>query len=161
MSFQKNRDSPATLTRDDPKSLRRRNRSGSRDSLACLDVVAALPSVLLRRQRIVAQLLRSVRLVEVASQKRNAPAATGSRSAALGKLAGSTRIVNPLEVEDLPLRDVEAVTNRVIQLHDEDSECVLFLLRRGPQFNLALNGSPFQTDLLEQRIENLGDGRLL
>lgn len=140
--------------------LRRRNRAGSRDTFALFDVLASLRGVLVGSQRVVGR-FGIVRGLEVAFEKRHAPAATGSRSAALGKLARSTRSMNPQEVENLPLRDVKAVANRVVRFHEQDSDALSVLQKRRMQLDAALDGSPFQADLFEQRIENRSHRRLL
>jgi hypothetical protein len=60
-------------------------------------------------------------LLEQIFQKTNAPPATGPRTAAFADLTRNARIVNADKVSDLPLRDVEAVTNFVIGFQVEPS----------------------------------------
>ena len=54
---------------------------------------------------------------EVSLQVGDTPAATGSSTAAFAQLAGTFGSVDPQVVEDLPLGDVKAEADFVIELH--------------------------------------------
>jgi hypothetical protein len=65
--------------------------------------------------------------VELA-QERHAPPAASSCAAALRKLAGNARSLEPDETHQLASRDVKAVANLGIQIHDrpfESAESIL------------------------------------
>ena len=66
-------------------------------------------------------------LLEHRFQIFNAPPATGPRPAAFADLAWNTRFVNTYEVGDLPLGDVEAVTDFVVGFQAQPASRVLRL----------------------------------
>lgn len=51
-------------------------------------------------------------------QERTAPAASGSGSVALGKLAGQFGLFDANELNDFPLRDVKAEADFIVVIHD-------------------------------------------
>ena len=53
---------------------------------------------------------------KISLQIRHTPTAPRSRTAALADLTGAARLVNPNEVENLSLRNVKAVTDRIVDL---------------------------------------------
>ncbi len=55
---------------------------------------------------------------EITLEKRHTPAAPGARTAAIAQLACDARFVDANVIEDLPLRNVEAVTDRVVKFQD-------------------------------------------
>ena len=96
-----------------------RNRSCRGFALAGFDVRRALSGVFGGGQCIRRRLGFLLRLGEVAFEVCDAPAATGSRAATLAQLTGDARAMDPDEVHDLPLGDVKAVTNRVVEFQGE------------------------------------------
>ena len=85
--------------------------------MARFDVVGSAGGVLFGGQFVVADCLAPLSLFEVLLQVGNAPATPCSRAATLADLAGATRLIEPDVVDDLPLRDVEAITDFVVEVH--------------------------------------------
>ena len=61
-------------------------------------------------------------LLEDLLQERDAPAAAGAGTAALGELARHPRRVQPHPVHELAPRNMEAITHLVVQVHRGPSE---------------------------------------
>lgn len=57
---------------------------------------------------------------EISLEIIDAPSTTGTCSSTLSKLTGATRFMNPQEVENLTLRNMEAKTNGIVELHSVD-----------------------------------------
>lgn len=97
---------------------RQRDRSGCRLAVAGANVGRPLPRVLVWSQQ-VGRLLLTRGCGEVPLQVRHTPPAAGPRAAALADLARAARLMHADEIENLPLADVEAVTDCVVGLHRE------------------------------------------
>src|SRR5262245_53335607 len=91
------------------------NRAGGGDAFAFADVLRALLGVVGGRERIVGRRLLALGVFEVTLQVGDAPPAAGSRSAAFADLAGAPRPVDANVIHDLPLRDVKAVADGVVE----------------------------------------------
>jgi hypothetical protein len=61
---------------------------------------------------------RRVALIEHAAQISTAPAAASARPEAIGQLAGAARLFHADVVQQLPLRDMEAEANFVVEFHN-------------------------------------------
>lgn len=68
--------------------------------------------------------------IEEFFDERDTPATPGTGAVAFTDLAGSPGFVDPYEVADLPLGNVEAVTELVVRLHEK---CLLSAWRETPQ----------------------------
>lgn len=116
------------------RRIRRRWRFGSQggSSLTAGDIRGPLSGVFCRCQLIEGILGRGPACGTTAPcgqfgpenllQKRNAPAAAGSRPAAQRQLAGHLGRMQPHPIHQFPPRDMETVTDFVIQVHDAQSE---------------------------------------
>src|SRR5205823_1541571 len=58
-----------------------------------------------------------LRLFEIPLEVGDAPSAARPRAAALADLAGAAGLMNADEIQNLPLRDVKAVADRVVEFH--------------------------------------------
>jgi hypothetical protein len=85
--------------------------------MAGLDIGGSLASVLFRSQSIGGGGI--LRFGEESLQVAHTPAAPRSCSAAFAELAGAARVIHADEVDDLPLGDVEAVANRIVEFHNQ------------------------------------------
>ena len=93
-----------------------RDRSGGGLTVARLDIGGSLAGVFFGSQCIGEG--RVLRFCEESFQVVHAPAAPGPGSAAVGQLTGAARLIHANEVDDLPLGDVEAVANGVVEFHN-------------------------------------------
>jgi hypothetical protein len=98
--------------------FRQRDRARRRHAVSGADVGGALPRIFFRRQRLTLIARFTSGLGKVPLEVRHAPSAAGPRPAALADLAGPARSVDPDVIQNLPLRDVEAVTDCVVEFHD-------------------------------------------
>ena len=85
--------------------------------MAGLDVFGPALSVLFRGQFVLVNRFSALELLKVLLQIGDAPAAAGARSAAFADLTGAAGLVQADVVDDLPLGDVEAVTDFVVKFH--------------------------------------------
>jgi hypothetical protein len=84
--------------------------------MACFDIGGSLSSVLVRSQSV--RECGVLRFSEESLQVIHTPPATRSRSATFGELAGAAWVIHADEVDDLPLGDVEAVANSIVEFHN-------------------------------------------
>src|SRR5262245_41759130 len=126
-----NDESPSKLARSASKGVRRPllalrastsvfvlsrqgRRAGRRLAFAGADVFSTPLGVFLRRQRLQVGVGLGMNLL----QKRNAPAAPRPGAAALRELARHLRLALPNEVDELAARDVKAVADFGVEVHD-------------------------------------------
>jgi hypothetical protein len=119
-----------------------------------LDVLSTLSGIVGRAERIgFAERLRfhdlirsccvarqTLRLGEVPFEILHTPAAAGPCPAAFADLARTTRLMDANEVDDLPLGDVKAIANGVVEIHElfvPASVSVVALTRRGITYELV------------------------
>lgn len=110
---------PSLLTTWSERSLFciwQRDRSGGGFTVARLDIGGSLAGVFLGGESIGEG--RVLRFREEPLQVVHAPTAPGSSSAAFGELTGAAGLIHANEVDDLPLGDVEAVANGVVEFHN-------------------------------------------
>mgnify|MGYP006969360039 CR=1 FL=1 len=94
-----------------------RDRATRGHSFTCSDICRPPCSIFVRRHRILTFGILAIRFSEIPFQIRNTPTATRSRPAAAAHLARTPGTMDADVVDDLPLGDVEAVTDCVVELH--------------------------------------------
>ena len=85
--------------------------------MAGANVLASPVGVFVRSQSIRLSGLWVCGFLKVSLQERNAPAAAGPRACAFADLTGAFRLVDANKIDDLPLRNVEAVADFVVEFH--------------------------------------------
>lgn len=144
-------------------------RSGSRrrNTAAGADVVAATGCIVFRGQFVRLFSPPEQGLGVILLEEGNAPSATGSRAAALANLAGDPWLMNPDVIQNLSLRNVEAVANLIVKFQDNilPTGRLCFLILRAfrpsvPDADSVGFDLVCQTGTIEHGFENSADRRL-
>ena len=84
--------------------------------MAFADVASAAVGVLVLGHLVRLDLAGGGHLIEILLQERPAPAAAGASAKALADLADAARLLHAQEVDNLPLADVKAQTDFVVEV---------------------------------------------
>ena len=96
---------------------RQRNCPRRRRPFTFANIVGPQARILLRWQLIRIGRDTGLRLLEVPLEIRHSPSAARPRAAAFADLTGAPRLMNADEVKNLPLADVKAIADGVVELH--------------------------------------------
>lgn len=105
-----------------------------------------LPGVFGGGQRVSRDFPAHLRLLKIPLEVGDAPAAASTGTTALAQLAGAPKFVQTQEIDDLPLRDVEAVADRIFRFQ-------VRLLPGNHQNVVGLNAEG-HTPLCEKSLQN-------
>ena len=130
-----------------------------------LDVRGTLPSIVGRTQHLGSVHRLTLRFGEVTLEIRHAPATSRSGTSAFADLTRPSRSMHADEVKNLPLRDVEAVANRVVVFHEQSVAVCFVTTRNDPPIMItgcrSCRESPTRALLATQFGFPFADGKLL
>ncbi len=131
--------------------------AGTRRPFSRTDVCGASGSVLLSSQFCLSLACRWIVLAEALLQIGDTPAAPGPCSTAFAQLARAAGLMHTKVIQDLALRDMEAITEEVVGFHDPS--CYLQFAIRTPCCAIKSGRAKFISDTEDTKRSIAAPGR--